>query len=258
MNNLEKVDQQPQEVRTVPIRSVTPYELLATAVQQGADLDKIEKLMALQERWEANEARKAFVAAMSAFKANPPEIVKDKHVSFTTGKGTTEYDHATIGNVVEAVTRGLGAHGLSHRWTFDQLEGGRVKVTCVLTHVLGHSESTSLMASPDDSGGKNNIQAIGSTVTYLQRYTLLAATGLASKDMDDDGNGTVQIERINEDQAANLRALMEEVKANESAFLGFFKIGKIEELNVAALPDAVRMLEQKRKRPAEPPKANSK
>ena len=55
---------------------VTPNQLLAMAVEQGADVDKLEKLLQLQERWEANEAKKAFVAAMNAFKANPPEILK--------------------------------------------------------------------------------------------------------------------------------------------------------------------------------------
>jgi hypothetical protein len=54
---------------------------------------------------------------------------------------------------------------------------------------MGHSERTPLEASPDASGGKNGIQAVGSTVTYLQRYTLLSATGMAVQDQDDDGRG---------------------------------------------------------------------
>lgn len=205
----EIVEVKTQAVMQAAPVSTTPSQLLAIAVQQGADLQKLEKLMELQERWEANEARKAWVVAMSAFKAHPPEIVKDKHVSFTTQKGTTSYDHATIGNVVEAVTKGLGQHGLSHRWDMEQLDGGRIKVTCVITHVMGHSEATSLTASPDDSGGKNNIQAIGSTVTYLQRYTLLSSTGLASKDMDDDGRISEPQKGMPENQRADFEAAIE-------------------------------------------------
>jgi hypothetical protein len=45
-------------------------------------------------------------------------------------------------------------------------------------------------SGPDDSGGKNKIQAIASAKSYLERYTLLAITGLATKDMDDDGRAT--------------------------------------------------------------------
>lgn len=162
----------------------TPVELLRIAVSQNADIDKLTKLMDLQERWERNEAKKAFVVAMNAFKANPPAISKNKHVHF----GQTDYDHATLDHVCDAVTKGLSAHHISHRWAVAQ-DGGTIKVTCILTHDLGHSEETSLTGSPDTSGSKNSIQAIGSTVTYLQRYTLMAATGLAASNGDNDANG---------------------------------------------------------------------
>jgi hypothetical protein len=169
--------------------AITPMAMIQIAVQQGADIEKLTKLMDLQERYEANEARKAFVSAMSAFKANPPDIFKNKHVSFTTQKGKTEYDHATLDQVSMAIGTALSRHGLSHRWVTDQSDG-RIKVTCIITHSLGHSESVSLQSSADDSGGKNSIQAIGSAVTYLQRYTLLAATGMAVQDQDDDAKGS--------------------------------------------------------------------
>lgn len=171
--------------------SVTPMELLNMAVAKGADLAQLEKLMDLQERWEKNEARKAFVSAMTAFKATPPVILKNKQVSFSTAKGITEYKHATLDQVSQIIGEALSAVGISHRWEVDQLEGGAVKVTCVLTHSLGHSERVPMQAGLDQSGGKNNIQALGSVVTYLQRYTLLSAAGMAVKDQDDDARGAV-------------------------------------------------------------------
>jgi hypothetical protein len=164
---------------------VTPMKLLEIAASQNADLDKLQKLMELQMAWEANEARKAFNAAMAQFKKSPPEINKNKHVRFETQKGVTEYDHATLDNVCDKITAALSAVGISHKWKVDQAQ--EIAVTCVLTHEMGHSESATLRAGPDQSGGKNLIQAIGSTVTYLERYTLLALVGMATKDMDDDG-----------------------------------------------------------------------
>lgn len=175
-----------------PRAAVTPMDMLNMAVQQGADLDKLSKLMDLQERWETNEARKAFVQALNAFKANPPTLVKNRHVSYQGAKGRTEYDHATLDHVSDEIGKALAAQGLSHRWDVDQIDGGLIRVTCVLTHEQGHSERVSLQAGADQSGGKNNIQAIGSAVSYLQRYTLLAATGLAAKDQDDDGQAAGQ------------------------------------------------------------------
>jgi len=170
--------------------AITPMAMLQIAVQQGADLEKLQKLMDLQERWEKNEARKAFVTALTAFKSNPPTLTKNKHVKF----GTTEYDHATLDKVTEIVGKALSQHGLSHRWEVEQKDAA-ITVACVLTHEKGHSERVQMQATADTSGSKNSIQAIGSTVTYLQRYTLLAATGLAAKAQDDDGLGAAVMEQ---------------------------------------------------------------
>ena len=160
---------------------ITPLSLLQIAVQQGADVDKLAKLLELQERWQVNQARQAHNAAMAKFKQRPPKITKNKHVKFD----DTEYDHATLDHVVGAITKTLSAVGINHRWRVSQ--STEIAVTCVLTHEMGHSEETTLKASPDTSGSKNSIQAIGSTVTYLQRYTLLAAVGMAAAGMDNDG-----------------------------------------------------------------------
>ena len=165
--------------------SPSPGALIQVALERGLDVETLERLMALKERHEANEARKAYVAAMAAFKANPPKIVKDRQVrtKLKTG-GVMEYRHASLANVVDAVSAGLGEHGLSAAWATEQ-EGRLVKVMCTITHEMGHVEKVSLSAPPDDSGLKNPIQQVGSTVTYLQRYTLMAAVGLAAADMDD-------------------------------------------------------------------------
>jgi len=155
------------------------------AVSPDYDVAKLEKLLDLKERWDAEEARKAFVAAMAAFKSEPVEILKTKLVNIP---GGAKFKHATLADVVDAACAAMGKHGLSHKWETKQ-EGNSITVTCVLTHEAGHSESVTLSAPPDDSGKKNAIQQISSTVTYLQRYTLIAITGLAAKDIDDDGNG---------------------------------------------------------------------
>jgi hypothetical protein len=156
------------------------------AMQKGYTPELIKQMMDLQVRYEENEARKAYHEAMAAFKANPPEIGKDKMVSFKVGDRTTAYTHASLANVTDKINRALSEHGLSAGWTTVQNEKG-ITVTCTITHKLGHSQSTSLTAAPDTSGSKNAIQAIGSTVSYLERYTILALTGLATHDMDDDG-----------------------------------------------------------------------
>ena len=183
-------------VRDTPVPEVAPnpMAMLAHAVQRGTSVEELKGLMELQERWEKNEARKAFVAALNAFKANPPEIFKNKSVSHN---GVFKYKHASLDNASGAIGRALAEHKISHRWDTEQRDGGVIRVTCVLTHEAGHSERTPLEAAPDSSGGKNSIQAVGSTVSYLERYTLLAATRMAEQHQDDDGR---QVKRISDDQ----------------------------------------------------------
>lgn len=183
-------DPEPQPRKQVAVQATTPSDLLAMAVQQGADLDKLQKLMDLQDRWEANEARKAFTVAMTGFKAEPVQILKRKNVSFTTRDGdTTSYNHAELSDITDAIGPALAKHQLSFRWNIHQ-EGGSIKVDCILMHARGHSEQVTMFAAPDASGKKNAIQQVASTTTYLQRYTLLAITGMSTKGMDDDGRGS--------------------------------------------------------------------
>ena len=161
------------------------------ATDQAFSVEKLEHLLAVKERWEKEEARKAYVAALADFKTNPPRILKDKLVDFPTSKGRTHYRHATLGQVADAVAAGLARHSLSHSWAVAQA-GGAVTVTCTLTHAFGHSEAVSITGPQDDSGQKNGIQQVGSAITYLERYTLMAITGLAAADMDDDGQAAGQ------------------------------------------------------------------
>lgn len=179
----EVVAQEQQNTQVVR-QAVTPMDMLQMAVSQGADLDKLEKLMDLQSKWEEKEARKAFTVAMSAFKSSGLIVGKDKSVAFA----GTAYTHASLGNVCATIGAELSKHGLSFRWHTEQL-AGKIRVTCTLTHIGGHSESVSLESSPDDSGKKNQIQQIASAVSYLERYTLLAITGTATQDQDDDAKG---------------------------------------------------------------------
>ena len=72
---------------------------------------------------------------------------------------------------------------------------------------MGHFETTSLTAAGDQSGGKNAIQALGSTISYLERYTILALTGLSTHEMDDDAKG---VEYITEKQLSSLVDLANE------------------------------------------------
>jgi hypothetical protein len=210
--------------------ALTPMDLIDKALSSGTSVDQLEKLMALQERWSAAQARTAFVEALAAFKANPPTVVKDKKAAF--GSGKASYDYATLDQVSAVIGASLSRHGLSHRWEVEQLDGGAIRVTCVLTHVMGHSERASLQAGADQSGSKNSIQAIGSTVTYLERYTLLAITGLAAKGQDSDGSKTHDEPVIDAQQKQEIiDAMKARGLASPDETIGLLKHLKVETLD---------------------------
>lgn len=216
MNNIEEVKTQ---------QEITPVQMIMAAVSGQADLDKVEKLLMLQERWEANQAKKAYNQAMSDFKLNPPRIEKDKKVGYSTSKGNVGYSHASLANVTQSIASELSKYGLSASWRTDQKE--KICVTCKITHILGHSEETSLSANADDTGSKNSIQAIGSTITYLERYTLLALTGLATFDQDNDAQSVV---KISKEQLSTILELLASKDLKEKPILKYMNVEKLEDI----------------------------
>lgn len=162
-----------------PLVSVNPMRLVELAISNNADLDKLERLMDLQERWEAKEARKMFYASLAKFQGDIPDIQKN-------GKSFHGL-YSTLDDISKSINSSLTAQGLSYR--FEQsLENNIISVTCIITHSAGHSERTEMSGIPDKSGNKNQIQQSASTFTYLKRYTLTGALGLTSTDPDTDCN----------------------------------------------------------------------
>jgi hypothetical protein len=125
---------------------------------------------------------------MAAAHGELPTILKNRAVDFTTSKGRTNYQYEDLSSVTQSVSPIFSKHGLSFRWRTNSDKPGAVSVTCIIAHAGGHSEETTLACQADVTGNKNDIQAIGSAVTYLQRYTLKAACGIAAS-VDDDGHG---------------------------------------------------------------------
>lgn len=199
---------------------MTPMDMLNRAVSSGASLEMVEKLMDLQQRYEAVQARKSFDAAIADAKSEIPVIVRN-----ATGHNSKKYaDFAAIASAVDPI---ISKHGLSYR--FRTVQTDRIAVTCIISHKAGHSEETTLSGPADTTGSKNAIQAIGSTLTYLQRYTLIQALGLAASN-DDDGKTAARADAITEEQADEIRELLEAKGANRAQFLKWAKVERVEDI----------------------------
>ncbi len=186
MSELAKKELQASFQVQAPPTVVALSPLVQAAMSGQLDTERLKQLLEIQRDYERGEAEKAFHLALSEFKKRNLTLYKDKQVSF----GNTSYKHTTLGAAMAEINPLLGDYGLSLSWETEQGDKGIITVKCILSHALGHSKSTSLSSLPDKSGGKNDIQAVGSAVSYLQRYTAFALLGIASKDQDDDGKGS--------------------------------------------------------------------
>lgn len=215
---------------------LTPMQMAYQLIQSGADLGSVKEMLAMSRELAAEAAKQAFDNAIAEAKAELKPVVKNRD-----GHNSKYADFAAVSTSVDSI---LSAHGLSYRHRSAQSD--RISVTCILSHKGGHSEETTLSGPPDTSGSKNAIQAIGSTLTYLQRYTLLLALGLATTATDDDGKAAGMGAAINDQQREELSKLMDATGADEGKFMAYFKIEYLAELPSAKFAQAKQLLEQKR------------
>lgn len=216
MNAVEKIEPNQSHAASV----ITPMDMLNRAVESGAGLEMVEKLMSLQDRWETGQARKAFDKAIAAAKAKITPIQRN-------AKGHNDKRYADFAAIAKVVDPILSEHGLSYRFRTAQTD--RISVTCILSHEAGHSEETTLSGPPDASGSKNAIQAIGSTLTYLQRYSLVQMLGLAASN-DDDGRAGANVAPITQEQADTIREMLEAHGKDRAKFLRWAKVDQIEQI----------------------------
>lgn len=223
-----------------PASQLTPMQMAYQLISNGADLGSVKEMLAMSRELAAEQARQAFDAAMSAAKSEITPVIKN-----ATGHNSKKYaDFAAIAKAVDPI---ISRHGLSYRFRTKQDE--RIHVTCILAHEGGHSEETTLAGPPDATGSKNAIQAIGSTLTYLQRYTLVQALGLAASD-DDDGKAAGIGETITDEQLKKLQTLASEVGGDVAKLCGHFKIESLPDLPIARFAEAVGIMELKRQKVA--------
>ena len=210
--------------------------LMEMALTNNADVGALERLMDLQERWEAKNAKTAFFKALAEFQSSVEPIYKKKQ-----GHNTS---YAPLPDIQVAIGSLLKKNELTYRFELQDRDS-MIECSCVITHSLGHSERTTMSAPYDETGSKNKVQARGSTVTYLQRYTLVGALGLITADADMDGRTDQSAGYVSADQAIEIEDLIKEAKIDKQKFLDFFKADAVEHIISSKYERAVRTLRSK-------------
>lgn len=240
-----------RDAKTAEPQSMGEAGALISMIERAArdpavNIDKFERLMGMKERAMTNAARVAFETAIAAAKGEIPPIVKNRSVDFTSQRGRTNYRYEDLAEIARVVDPILSRHGLAYRHRSTQA-GGKVSVTCVMSHALGHIDETTLEASEDHTGNKNSIQAIGSTATFLQRYTLKLALGIAST-IDDDGrnSGAAPATTItNDEEQALYERIMTTGVTSIAGICKYFGVAALAEIRSADLPRAYSAIDKK-------------
>jgi hypothetical protein len=163
---------------------------IATALNGGADVAVLERLFAVHKEYRAELAREAFYAAKAAFFRDCPALKKLSQADIPTKSGGRyTYTYSELGDIMTVVTPILGKHGLSVSWKAPRLEPDKVVCHCILSHELGHSETSGDIALPVETAfadrGANQAQRVGSALTYAERYSTQMVLGVIPVDDDD-------------------------------------------------------------------------
>lgn len=212
------------------------------------NIDVFDRLLAARRQEEDRRAKQAFDNAIALAKGEIPPIVKNREVRFETKGpgGKTSYRHEDFAAVAAAIDPVLARHGLSYRFRTKQ-DGAKLIVTCIVSHRDGYSEETTLEAANDTSGSKNPIQSVGSAATYLSRYSLKLALGLAASN-DDDGQSAAAEGAIGTDEIAYVEQLVRDTGSDPAKFLAALKAESIEALTMSQYRRAIELLNQKKRK----------
>lgn len=246
MGEIQKVDNRAQ-VPQAQDASTIMQVISRAASDPAVDIGKLERLMDMYERVEGKKAEQAFNESMTAAQSEMGRVSADANNPQTRSK------YASYAALDRALRPIYTAHGFA--LSFDEGESpgeGWVRVLCYVSHRNGHCKTYGKNMPADGKGAKGGdvmtkTHAAGAAMSYGMRYLLKGIFNVAVGEDDDDGNGAT-LTRVSQEQAANLRVLIEEVGANEDAFLRFYKAPSIEEFAAHAYKDAVNRLERKRKK----------
>lgn len=231
------------EATAIEHASTSVLDVIARAASDPAvNVDKLERLLAIQERLLADQRRQSYMSALSRLQAKLPQIAKSGVIADRDGAVRNRY--AKIEDI-DAVVRPICAEeGFSFSFDSKPTQGG-VSYECAMHHRDGHSEVKSLVLPVDQGAGRNAVQSVGSTTSYARRYLLGMHLNLITRDEDDDGNGGS--EPATPEQRETLKAQLAAVNGSEERFLRWLNVSCWEEITSAQYARALKFIAEKKR-----------
>ena len=222
------------------------------ATDSRVDVAKMEALLNMQERLMVGQAKQAFNEAFARLQPKLPRITKRGEVKYNDAKGKQKkaFSYARWEDVDAAIRPLLNEEGFSLSWTTQPHTSGGVVVLGTLRHGQGHEQIASIGPLPlDSSGGKNNLQAAGSTFSYAKRYTAQMLLNLTYEGEDDDGvKGGLQ--PISAEQVKEISDLLTEVHGNLDTFCDLLDVPSLVDISIEKYPVAINALMARKRKAA--------
>jgi hypothetical protein len=203
------------------------------ALDPRANGKKLERVITMYERLEAKKAELLYNAAKSRIlkKLVRIKIVKNKPALYEVEKrkpqkGTSEaFKYAALEDIDKHLRPLLADEDMDLSYSDEPLEGGGILIRGRLKHLPGgHYEDSFMPAALDTTGGKSEVQAAGSTNSFLRRYVACNIFNIVVVGDDDDGTGGA----LDEGQTETIVDLIKKAKVGPK-FLKYMKAQSVEE-----------------------------
>lgn len=212
------------------------------AANPNFDAEKANSIMAMLERREVQQRKDKFFEALARVQAKAPRITKYGLMDRGAGKGQIPFAKRED---IDAVMRPIyQAEGFSVTWDAPRTES-LIRVIGRFT-AFGHTEQREWSCSPDTSGGKQNPQAAGSTVSYGQRYISIMFWDVVTEGEDVNGADPKTVTAISQNQADDIRIALQDIKADVARFRKVFGVERIEDLKQSQLDEVWKQINQKK------------
>lgn len=222
----------------------TPLSLIARMVESGTmtaeGVAVVKELVALKEHMEDRQSEKDFAVNFASLQAElgsfrPTKAVPDKN-------GNVKYLYLPYDAIMAVVQPLLRKFGFSVSFS-TEFESGRILQTCTLQHLSGyHREFKAYVRVGSGPPGATESQADGAAMTYAKRYALCNALNIT---VEHDTDARKEGEPISAEQAATLRKMVKDAKADEKAFLNFAGAKTYEEIGSRRYAEVFDALQKK-------------
>ena len=218
--------------------------IITLAKDPSVDVAKLAALLDMQAKMEARQAEREAIEAFTALSANLPRVKKTGVIDMGT-KGSMKF--AKWEDMDKVIRPLLVENGFSLSFNSVERPGGGLTVTGELMHRSGHVRTATIALALDTGAGRNNLQAMGSSLSYGKRYCAEMLLNIVREGDDDDGTkGGAAF--VTAEQVAELQGLIEETGADEAKFLQAAGAAHIGEIAAGAYTMAKNLLLSRKRR----------